>query len=274
MITLKKLASLKEGTRQRKYVRLLRTYEEDLLSGISVDQVYLRGLLRLMSEDLTLSESFCGEAGMAAIHLWDNRAPLSQELLRVCNDLRHRLLGLLGMEPGDWDLMPPTSHSGIDEKPHKIRKSLAVNLYLDDIRSPFNVGSLFRTSEAMGVKHIYLSPGTASPEHNRAKRSAMGAVEMVPWSVCSLQDLALNQRNMGFFALELGGENPEKFSFPVKDPEGCMILGSEELGVSPGALDLAEKSLGRVSLSMRGLKGSLNVAVAAGIILYHWTSQF
>lgn len=265
MITLKKLASLKEGTRQRKYVRLLRFFEEELARGSLVDRTYLRGFFNLMSEDGSLGEGLTRPAGSAALAL-EIRDRTPEELRRFCNDQRHLLLVQLGMEPGDWDLMAP-AEAGV------IRNVLPVNLFLDDIRSPFNVGSLFRTSEALGVKHIYLSPGTASPDHNRARRSAMGAVSMVPWSVCPLDELREAKPNLEFFALERGGKGPEEFAFPRPPAQGCMILGSEELGVSPGGLETAESSKGRLSLPMRGVKGSFNVAVAAGIALFCWTDR-
>lgn len=274
MITLRKLASLKEGTRQRKYVRLLRSFEERINPDrvtephSAPDWIYLKGLMRLMAEDEGLDGELRQKAGRAVTGLWEQEAPEPDEIRRTVNDLRHNLLTLLGMDPGDWDLMDPRSPQGTS-----VRKVLPVSLYLDDIRSPFNVGSLFRTAEAMGVEHIYLSPGTASPDHPRARRSAMGAVSMVPWGVLPLEEL--NREGIkDFFALELGGESPETFAFPGPNREGCMIVGSEELGVSPAGLELAEKSLGRVSLPMRGLKGSLNVAVAAGIVLYDWTRRF
>lgn len=267
MITLKKLATLKEGTRQRKYVRLLRTFEEDINSSHSktLDQIYLRGLYSVILEDESLGEVVRQRAGKAVIQLWDNRAPSRNELLRASNDIRHLLLKELKMDPGDWDLLEPIQNGeGV-----LLEGKLPINLYLDDIRSPFNVGSIFRTAEAMGVNEIFVSPHTASPLHKRAQRSAMGAVDLVPWSVLSYDNLDMN-----CFALELGGLPPGKFSFPPVEKESCIIIGSEELGVSPEGISRAEDSYGRVSLPMRGQKGSLNVAVATGIILYHWTTIF
>jgi len=69
------------------------------------------------------------------------------------------------------------------------------------------------------------------------------------------------------FAIELGGTSLEKFTFPT---EGLALLGSEELGLSPQALEIADRCLGRVSVPLFGHKSSLNVGVAWGIVSQHW----
>jgi TrmH family RNA methyltransferase len=71
------------------------------------------------------------------------------------------------------------------------------------------------------------------------------------------------------FALETGGTTLTEFRFP---PAGLILIGSEELGLSPEALALAQNSQGRVSIPMSGAKRSLNVAVAFGIVMWHWSS--
>jgi len=69
------------------------------------------------------------------------------------------------------------------------------------------------------------------------------------------------------FALELGGTPLDKFKFPK---QGTVLIGSEELGLSPEALALADAGLGRVSIAMAGAKRSLNVATAFGILMQKW----
>jgi tRNA C32,U32 (ribose-2'-O)-methylase TrmJ len=70
------------------------------------------------------------------------------------------------------------------------------------------------------------------------------------------------------FSLESGGTPIGEFEFPDR---GVCLLGSEELGLSPAALSLADRSAGRCTIPLFGGKGSLNVGVAAGILLSHWT---
>jgi TrmH family RNA methyltransferase len=95
----------------------------------------------------------------------------------------------------------------------------------------------------------------------------MGCVAILPWERLSAGlDAALAGP---CFALETGGRALKNFPFP---PRGVMILGSEELGVSPPALALADSSLGRLSIPTWGAKGSLNVSVAFGIAMQAWAA--
>jgi TrmH family RNA methyltransferase len=136
-----------------------------------------------------------------------------------------------------------------------------VRAYLEDIRSPFNVGSIFRSADAFGVSELLVSGFTADPAHPRAIRSAMGATEVVPWRRGGLESLALDGEA---FALELRGEPIDSFTFPER---GMVVIGSEELGVSPEAMALCRRT---VSIPMLGAKGSLNVGVAFGVLMSAW----
>ncbi|HOX92362.1 MAG TPA: TrmH family RNA methyltransferase [Spirochaetales bacterium] len=177
---------------------------------------------------------------------------------RSINRLRRGLEAFAGVSPADWDFSQPLG-LGLDGRARAVFPGMMA--YLEDIRSPFNVGSAFRTADAFGLAGIVLSDFCPSPEHPRAERSAMGASAIVPWRRGDLSQLS----SMGeAFALELRGQALDEFSFPER---GVVILGSEELGVSPEALSLCKR---RVSIPMLGAKGSLNVGVAFGILLYAW----
>jgi TrmH family RNA methyltransferase len=141
---------------------------------------------------------------------------------------------------------------------------------------------MFRTAESFGVEKMYLSPLCADPRHPRASGTAMGTVDIVPWERLSADMAGVfpaagdgSAAGTGgvldgpFFALETGGIRLEDFDFPQS---AVMIAGSEELGVSPEALELADRSLGRLSIPVYGAKGSLNVSVAFGIALHAWAS--
>lgn len=255
MITLRKLGSLKEGTRRRKFPLLFQQFEQEIRNGKSLNILYLTGLLQMIEEDSFYSE----ELRSAAAELKRN-IPVSDNvgLLRPCNSIRHGLLSAINAEPGDWDFEETETVNRTE------RKTGNMYLFLDGIRSPFNVGAIFRTAESFGIKKIYLSRDTVSPEHRRAKRSSMGCIDIVPWSYISIDEL-----EGPFFALELRGEPLDSFLFPA---EGILIIGSEELGVSPGGLVKADGSLGRISIETGGLKGSINVSVATGIALQKWYS--
>ena len=188
---------------------------------------------------------------------------------RALNAIRHILLAETGRFPADWDFID----SGGRLDPSRRRPFPGMMVYLEDIRSPFNVGAMFRAAESFGVEKIIISPLCASPRHPRAERSAMGCVDALPWEYFNFSvNRDFDMVNGGdsscpVFALETGGIPLAEFPFPK---QGLLIAGSEELGVSPAALAAADSSLGRVSIPCYGAKGSLNVSVAFGIVTQAW----
>jgi TrmH family RNA methyltransferase len=264
MIPIEKLAKLSPRHRMRKAALVLGEIERDLMrggEGAGVDVDYARRLGGLLAAEgafaTALGDTATAEAAARALA----QAPTAGEaLLRAVDALRHALLAATGQAPADWDLIDP--HSGLpDRASRRVRPGLRV--YVEDLRSPFNVGSLFRSADAFGVEEIILSPLAADPRHPRSRRSAMGAVELVPWRRCGLEALVGPDP---VFALELGGCSPGSFRFPKR---GIVVVGSEELGVSAEALGRC--TLGKVSIPMAGAKGSLNASVAFGILMYAWT---
>jgi TrmH family RNA methyltransferase len=260
MIPLDKLAKLSPAHRMRKTALVLGELERSLLSGADEAQLralspWAEGLAELLSRgDFPQGVRDAAAALKAA-------AAEGSEPLRAVDSLRHALLAATGQAPADWDLIDP--RTGQPDTASR-RVVPGVRAYLDDLRSPFNVGSIFRTADAFGLEELLLSPSCADPLHPRAQRSSMGAVDLVPWRRSSLECIS---KEIPIFALELGGTELDSFAFP---PRGIVVLGSEELGISREARDIC--SFGTVSIPMSGAKGSLNVAVAFGILLYVWTS--
>lgn len=187
--------------------------------------------------------------------------------LRLCNCARNHLLTLIGTFPAEWDLViaPHAAPTDSDGTVRKREFFPGVAVYAEDIRSPFNLGSIFRTAEAMGAEKVYISPFCTDPKQPRAIRSGMGCIETLGWTRCALDDLPAD---VPVFALETGGTPLSEFKFPHC---GICIIGSEELGVSPQALECA--TYGRVSIPMKGLKASLNVGVAFGILMQAWVES-
>ena len=184
--------------------------------------------------------------------------------LRLCNVARNHLLAIIGTFPAEWDLVIAPHAAPTDENGVVRQRSFypGVAVYAEDIRSPFNLGSIFRSAEAMGAEKVYISPFCTDPEQPRAIRSGMGCIETMGYTRCSLEELP---SDVPVFALETGGTDLNEFVFPK---QGICIIGSEELGVSPQALDRA--TYGRVTIPMKGLKASLNVGVAFGILMQKW----
>lgn len=268
MIPIEKLAKLSPRHRMRKAAIVLTELERQLL-GASQEpgaeaaapgapaQAAAAYAARLAS--LFAAEEAAPETVREAARLLGSGIPDGARLVRAVDALRHALLAATGQAPADWDLIDPSTG-----RPDSLarRVSPGIRAYLEDLRSPFNVGTIFRSSDAFGVEELILSPLAAEPSHPRALRSAMGAVDLVPWRRADLEELDGEE---GVFALELGGEPIGSFRFPRR---GIVLIGSEELGVSAEAL--SKCTHGRVSIPMAGAKASLNVAVAFGILMHAW----
>ena len=265
MINPNKLFQLSGGQQRRKLALCFGALERDILGmaekgaeyNISTMSRadYIKALCRVFLQDPKISAD-------AAKKITDaiNSEPMDERL--ACNLARNELLAIIGTFPAEWDLIiAPHPNLGPDGTVEKRGFFPGLKVYAEDIRSPFNLGSIFRTAEGLGAEKLYLSPGCCDPAHPRSQRSAMGCIETLPWERASLDDL----KEENIFVLETGGTPIDEFEFPK---EGVCIIGSEELGASPQAL--AKASYGRVTIPMKGLKASLNVGVAFGILMQKW----
>ena len=256
MFPLSKLRELSPRTRQRKIARILQGLEVDATAGRPPDPSYLAGLVAHLEQGMPPAV----RQAAAGVSSRLGAAPGSAELRRMLNTLRHALLAALHAEPAEWDLVD--SRTGRLDRTDI--KTLPICAWLEDLRSPFNVGSIFRTAEAFGVERLYLSASTPGPDHPRARKTSLGAESVLPWQRADLEEVT---RLGGVFALELGGVPLQRFPFPRT---GTVLVGSEELGLSPEALRAADAQLGRVSIPLGGAKRSLNVSVAFGILVSAW----
>lgn len=262
MIDIDKLSTLPPGTMRRKIALCLGAIERDILGikeptyaydlrGIKRKD-YLKALIMQVLKDEKLPENAKQELRQTLSEPFDERVS--------CNKARNFLLQIIGTPPAEWDLVI-APHS--KEASRKFFPNVCV--YAEDIRSPFNLGSIFRTAEAFGVEKVYLSPLCTDPLQKRALRSSMGTIDILKYQRLDLEELP---HDIPIFALETGGTPISDFHFPR---EGIVILGSEELGISPKALKCA--TAGLVSIQMTGQKASLNVGVAFGILMQKWVES-
>lgn len=149
---------------------------------------------------------------------------------------------------------------------------------LDNIRSAHNAGSIFRTSEASGISHLYLCGVTPSPPGNRAlAKAALGAEERVAWSA-HLNAVHLIERlkseGCRILVLECTPQAKNLFA-PLEElvftEKAALVVGNEPAGVDPGVLALADQTL---YIPMAGEKTSLNVSVAFGVAVYQLLTSF
>jgi TrmH family RNA methyltransferase len=256
MFPLSKLDELSPRTRQRKIARILQGIEVDAAGGRAPDRRYLSSLLQHVGPGL--HATVVAAAAVLAEAL--GGAHEDADVIRSVNGVRHAMLSALQAEPAEWDLV--NARTGLLDR--STLSPLPMVVYLEEVRSPFNVGSIFRTAEAFGARKILLSARTPLPSHPRAVRTSLGAESALPWERA---ELSAAESLGGVFALELGGNPIDSFVFPRS---GVVLVGSEELGLSPEALLLADRQLGRVSIPLGGAKRSLNVSVAFGILMHAW----
>ncbi len=265
MIAPERLFQLGAGQKRRKLALTFGELERDI-AGIAekgteynFTSMSREDYTRAVTEIVLKDEKLPPDTALTLRSLLDS--PVLDER-RVCNVARNALLSMLGTFPAEWDLVI-APHVNAEGAVAKRNFFPGVCVYAEDIRSPFNLGSIFRTAEAMGCEKVYLSPHCTDPLQTKAVRSGMGCVETMGFTRASLEELP---QNVPVFTLETGGTPLNEFVFPK---EGICIIGSEELGVSPEALHRA--SYGRVTIPMTGLKASLNVGVAFGILMQAWT---
>ena len=138
---------------------------------------------------------------------------------------------------------------------------------LENIRSLWNVGSVFRSADAIRLEQIYLCGYTGHPPRPEIEKTALGATESVPWSYWSQsRDALLWLRDSGYqiLALELTTASLPMAELELRAPL-ALVVGNEVTGVSVEALALCDAA---VEIPMDGLKESLNVSVAFGVAAY------
>ena len=148
--------------------------------------------------------------------------------------------------------------------------SFEMHVLLDNIRSLYNVGSVFRTAVGVGIKKLHLCGMTATPENPRLAKTALGAEKSLPWAYYNNALLAgkgLIEEGYSLWAVE-GGEGAVSL-FDAKPPEAneriVLIIGNELAGIDPELLKICEKI---VYIPMQGGKESLNLTGAFGIAAY------
>lgn len=151
----------------------------------------------------------------------------------------------------------------------EVKKAERSEIYiiLDNVRSLHNVGAIFRTSDAVMIKKIFLCGITGQPPRKEISKTALGAEEIVPWEYFDDAEEAvehLKEQGVQMVAVELADDSinyaDAKYDFPV-----CFVFGHEVEGISDDVMALMDAS---VEIPMLGRANSLNVATAYGIIVY------
>ncbi len=150
----------------------------------------------------------------------------------------------------------------------KDAKKLPVYVILNSIRSSYNVGSIFRTSDGAMIEKLYLCGYTPHPPNKDVLKTALGATESVKWEyVKNPVDAVTDLKSSGvkIAALELTNKSVPYNEVNAKDFPLALLVGNEITGVSQELLDLCDMAL---EIPQYGIKQSLNVAVAYGITIF------
>lgn len=146
---------------------------------------------------------------------------------------------------------------------------------LDHVRSLYNVGSVFRTSDAFLVKGICLCGITARPPHPEIHKTALGAEDSVEWKYFErTQDAVKWLKEEGYTVLAIEqceGSTMLQDFLPDKDKKYAVILGNEVKGVQQDVVDMCD---GCIEIPQFGTKHSMNVSVTAGIIIWSIADRF
>ena len=189
--------------------------------------------------------------------------------------------------------MKKLTHDEISEKRYTLdnlhkTKKLPVYVLLNSIRSNYNVGSIFRTSDGAMIEKLYLCGYTPHPpkteEQIEEKKStsgkkeilktALGSTESVSWEyVKNPVDVIKKLKNDGvkICALELTSKSKNYYDIKISDFPLCLIVGNEITGVAQELIDLCDFS---IEIPQYGIKQSLNVAVAYGIAVFELRKIF
>lgn len=144
---------------------------------------------------------------------------------------------------------------------------MPIVVVLENIRSAYNVGSVFRTADAFLLEAVYLCGYTAFPPHKEIRKTALGADETVRWKHYKKTSQALDElRAEGFkiYSVEQAERSRalQDFTMPEK---AAVVFGNEVTGVEQATIAATD---GCIEIPQLGMKHSLNVSVAAGVVLW------
>ncbi|HHV37087.1 MAG TPA: RNA methyltransferase [Candidatus Cloacimonetes bacterium] len=194
------------------------------------------------------------------------------ELLQELPDDPHRLLRRLAKYQSENTYKDDQLNIRIGDgqavaDPHAAARATQICMIADNLRSVFNVGSLFRVCECLAISELWLCGITPTPEHPNMDKTALGTISRVKWQYFDDTHDALaaaKERGMKSYALETVEPSQNIFEHEFKLPL-ALVVGNEALGIDP---QIVQKCDAIVHLPVLGWKNSLNVSVASSIALY------
>lgn len=154
--------------------------------------------------------------------------------------------------------------------PEELSRQPRTPLYalLDNVRSLYNVGSIFRTSDGARISKLFLCGYTPHPPRKEIDKTALGATASVPWEFYKNPLDAvenLKSQHIRICVVEHTDRSIPYYTLQKEDFPLCIVVGNEITGVSPEIISVADQA---IEIPMYGMKQSLNVAVAYGIVVF------
>lgn len=159
------------------------------------------------------------------------------------------------------------------DRDHLVTARVPLHFILDNMRSAFNVGSIFRTADTLGAQKIWLTGYTPTPHQIQVERAALGSTFVMGWEHGTFQQCIENLKSQGvhIIALETSPKAVDiGLDYNFEKPT-AFIVGNERFGLDPSQLALADEIR---KIPTYGVKNSLNAAVAVAIAGYEWRKQY
>lgn len=157
---------------------------------------------------------------------------------------------------------------------YQTSEKLPLVVVLDDVRSMYNIGSVFRTADSFRVEAVYLCGICQTPPSTEIHKTALGAEESVDWKYFKTALEAVNAlKKEGYEVLSVEQvEHSTKLQHFVANPEKkyAIVMGNEVKGVKQEVVDASDRCL---EIPQLGTKHSMNVSVTAGIVMYKFAEQ-
>lgn len=154
-------------------------------------------------------------------------------------------------------------------------EKMPLTVVLDDVRSLYNVGSVFRSCDAFRVKAVYLCGITATPPNNEIHKTALGAEDSVEWRYFHDAEEAvaeLHDNGVTVYSVEQVEGSTKLQDIRIdSSSQYAIIFGNEVKGVHQSVVDASD---GCIEIPQHGTKHSLNVSVTAGIVIWEFAKQF
>lgn len=154
----------------------------------------------------------------------------------------------------------------------KAADKMPLIIVLDNVRSLYNVGSVFRTADAFRVEAIYLCGVTGCPPSAEIHKTALGAEDSVDWKYFKdTEDAVRELHDNGYFVWSVEqAEGSTKLGNP-KIKRSAVVFGNEVKGVQQSVIDMSD---GCLEIPQFGTKHSLNVSITAGIVIWEFAKNY